>query len=76
MHLKSEQICIYRPGYDLDLAKKMYPENLIFIEGNNQDISSTQIRKAIRDKDEKLINELMCEEMISYIKNNQIFNEN
>ena len=32
MHLKSEQICIYRPGYDLDLAKKMYPENLIFIE--------------------------------------------
>ena len=33
MHLKSEQICIYRPGYDLDLAKKMYPENLIFIEG-------------------------------------------
>ena len=76
MHLKSEQICIYRPGYDLEMAKKMYPENLIFIEGNNQDISSTQIRKAIRDKDEKKINELMCEEMISYINNNQIFNEN
>ena len=53
----------------------MYPEGLIFVEGNSEDISSTQIRKAIRDKDEKAINELMCEEEISYIKNNQIFDE-
>ena len=75
IHLISEQVCIYRPGFDLEAVKKMYPEGLIFVEGNSEDISSTQIRKAIRDKDEKAINELMCEEEISYIKNNQIFDE-
>ena len=75
IHLISEQVCIYRPGFDLETVKKMYPEGLIFVEGNSEDISSTQIRKAIRDKDEKAINELMSEEEISYIKNNQIFDE-
>ena len=76
MELKSEQVCIYRPCFDLDLAKQMYTKDLIFVEGNNDDISSTKIRKAIRDKDEKTINELMCEEMVTYIKNNQIFEQN
>ena len=66
---------VNRPGFDLETVKKMYTEGLIFVEGNSEDISSTQIRKAIRDKDEKAINELMCEEEISYIKNNQIFDE-
>ena len=76
MQLKSEQVCIYRPGYDLELAKQMYPNDLIFVEGNSEDISSTQIRKAIREKDEETIKKLMDEEMIEYIKNNQIFEEN
>ena len=76
MNLKSEQVCIYRPGYDLNTAKAMYQKNLIFVEGNNEDISSTKIRKAIRDNDQNAIKELMCDEEREYIKNNQIFNEN
>ena len=76
LNLKSEQICIYRTGYDLPTVKKMYPKNLIFIENNDEDISSTKIRKAIRDEDEIAIKELMSEEIIKYIKNNQIFIEN
>ena len=76
MNLKSEQVCIYRPGYDLNTAKAMYQKNLIFVEGNNEDISSTKIRKAIRDNDQSAIKELMCDEEREYIKNNQIFNEN
>lgn len=71
--LKSEQVCIYRPGYDLNEAKKLYTKDLIFVEGNDEDISSTQIRKALRDNDEKSINELMTEDVIDYIKNNHIF---
>jgi len=73
MQLRSEQVCIYRPGYDLNEAKTLYTKDLIFVEGNDQDISSTQIRKAIREKDEKAIKELMPEEIIEYIHNNQIF---
>ena len=53
----------------------MYPKDLIFVEGNNEDISSKKIRKAIRDNDENAIKELMSEEIISYIKNNEIFVE-
>ena len=76
VRLKSEQVCIYRPGYDLDLAKKMYPKNLIFVEGNEEDISSTKIRKAIRENDDKAINELMSEDIVEYVKNNNIFQYN
>ena len=74
--LKSEQVCIYRPGYDLNMVKNMYPKNLIFVEGNNEDISSTKIRKAIRDKDNDAINELMPKDIVEYIKNNNIFEYN
>ena len=73
IQLKSEQVCIYRPGFDLNEAKTLYPKDLIFVEGNEEDISSTQIRKAIREKDEKAIKELMSVEIIEYINNNQIF---
>ena len=76
INLKSEQVCIYRPGYDLNAAKERYTNNLIFVEGNNEDISSTQIRKALRDNDENALKELLSEETIDYIKNNRIFNEN
>lgn len=71
--LNDEHICIYRPGYDLNKAKEMYPNNLIFVEGNEEDISSTLLRKAIREKDEKIINELTSKEVVDYIKNNDIF---
>ena len=54
----------------------MYPKNLIFVEGNNEDISSTKIRKAIRDKDNDAINELMPKDIVEYIKNNNIFEYN
>jgi len=74
--LISEQVCIYRPGYDLNEAKKLYTKDLIFVEGNDEDISSTQIRKALRDNDEKSINKLMTEDVIDYIKNNNIFEYN
>ena len=74
--LKSEQVCIYRPGYDLNIVKNMYSKGLIFVEGNDEDISSTKIRKAIRDNDQKAINELMSEDIIEYIKNNNIFEYN
>ena len=76
MELKSEQVCIYRPGFDLNEAKTLYPKNLIFVEGNDEDISSTQIRKAIREKDDKAIKELMSGEIIEYINRNEIFSEN
>ena len=73
---KDEHICIFRPGYDIDLVKKLYPENLIFVEGKDEDISSTLIRKAIREKNDKIINELACKEIFDYIKNNDIFDNN
>ena len=71
--LNNEHICIYRPGYDINKAKEMYPNNLIFIEGNEEDVSSTLLRKAIREKDENIINELTSKEVVDYIKNNDIF---
>ena len=58
------------------MVKNMYPKNLIFVEGNNEDISSTKIRKAIRDKDNDAINELMPKDIVEYIKNNNIFEYN
>ena len=53
----------------------MYPKNLIFVPGKDLDISSTSIRKAIREGNEKIINELTFKEVADYIKNNNIFNE-
>ena len=76
IRFKDEHICVFRPGYDIDLVKKLYPENLICVEGKDEDISSTLIRKAIREKNDKIINELTCEEIVDYIKNNDIFNNN
>ena len=76
MYLKDEHICIIRPGYDVDKVKKLYTENLIFIEGKDEDISSTKIRKAIRENDEKTIIELTSKEIVDYIKNNNIFEDN
>ena len=73
-NLKDEQICIFRPGYDIELVKKKYPKNLIFVEGKDEDVSSTSIRKAIRENNDKLINELTNKEIADYIKNNNIFN--
>jgi nicotinic acid mononucleotide adenylyltransferase len=73
-NLKDEQICIFRPGYDIELVKKKYPKNLIFVEGKDEDVSSTLIRKAIRENNDKLINELTNKEIADYIKNNNIFN--
>ena len=74
-HLNDEHICIYRPGYDINIVKKYYQENLIFVEGSEEVISSTKLRKAIKDKDEKLINELTSQEVVDYINKNNIFND-
>ena len=75
-YLEYECVCVFRPGYDTEKIKEMYPENLIFVEGSNEDISSTILRKAFREKDEKIINELTCKEIVDYIKSNDIFNQN
>lgn len=72
--LEDEHICIFRPGYDIDLVKERYPKNLYFVEGKNEDISSTSLRKAIREKNEEIINELTSKEVVDYIRNNDIFN--
>ena len=69
--LRDEHICICRPGYDVNKIKEMYPKNLIIIEGKDEDISSTKIRKAMRENDENIINELTCKEIVDYIKNNK-----
>lgn len=74
--LEDEHICIFRPGYDINKIKEIYPKNLILIEGSNEDISSTILRKAIRENDEKKINELTCKEISDYIKNTYIFHQN
>ena len=71
--LNDEHICVFRPGYDINKAKEMYPNNLIFVEGSEEDVSSTLLRKAIREKDEKIINEFTSKEVVDYIKNNDIF---
>ena len=73
VRVRGQHICIYRPGYDINSAKSMYPENLIFIEGSNDDVSSTLIRNAIRFKDEKTISQMTSKEIIDYIKKNDIF---
>lgn len=71
--VRGEHICIYRPGYDINIVKNMYPEKLIFIEGSKDYISSTLIRNTIRLKDEKTISQMTTKEIINYIKNNDIF---
>ena len=76
IHLDDTYICIFRPGYDIDKVKNLYPKNLIFVEGKDEDISSTLIRKAIRNNDEKTINEFTSKEIVDYIKNNDIFSIN
>ncbi len=75
-NLKDIQICVFRPGYDIDEIKKKYPTNLIFVEGKDEDISSTVIRAAIRKNDEETIINLTSKDVFQYIKNNDIFNEN
>ena len=74
-HLKDVHICVCRPGYDINEVKKYYQENIIFVEGSDENISSTKLRKAIREKDEKLINEITSQEVVDYINKNNIFNE-
>ena len=73
--LKDEHICVFRPGYDIDTIKKNYPENLMFVEGKDEDISSTLLRSAIRENDEENIIDLTSKEIVQYIKNNDIFSE-
>jgi nicotinic acid mononucleotide adenylyltransferase len=68
-----QDVCIYRPGYDINTVKNLYPKNLIFIEGSNDDVSSTLIRNAIRLKDEKTISQMTSKEIIDYNKKNDIF---
>ena len=63
-HLKDIQICIFRPGYDFDKVRKKYPHNLIFVEGKDEDISSTLIRKAIRENNDKIISKLTSKEIV------------
>ena len=72
--MKNEHVCVYRPGYDIQKAKAMYPQNLIFVEGEDEDINSTSIRKAIKEKNEEIIKKLTNEEVYNYIKNNDVFN--
>ena len=71
--LKDEEVCIFRPGYDTELVKRKYSQNLIFVKGRDEDINSTSIRKAIREKNDIIIKELTCKEVAGYIKNNDIF---
>ena len=73
MNLKDIHICVFRPGYDVEKAKKMYPENLIFVEGKDEDISSTLIRKLIRENNKKTIVELTSKEIADYIEDIDIF---
>ena len=75
INLKDTHICIFRPGYDIDKVKILYPQNLIFVEGKDVDINSTSIRKAIKENDDKTINELTSKEIFDYIKNNDIFKD-
>ena len=53
--LEDEHICICRPGYEINKVKELHPKNLIIIEGNEEDISSTKIRKAMRENNEIII---------------------
>ena len=73
--LNDEHICVFRPGYDIEIIKKKYPENLMFVEGNDEDISSTLLREAIRENDEENIINLTSKEIVQYIKNNDIFSD-
>ena len=73
IHLYDTQICIFRPGYNINEVKNRYPQKLIFVEGKDDNISSTLIRKAIRENDEITIIELTSKEVLDYIKNNNIF---
>lgn len=76
IHLKDIHICVFRPGYDIDKVRKKYPHNLIIVEGKDEDISSTLLRKAIRENNDKIINELTSKEIVDYIKNKNIFEKN
>ena len=69
-------ICIYRPGFDIEEAKKLYPENMIFVEGNHDETCSTTIRKALRENNDDVIKELVSEDVFNYLKNNDIFINN
>ena len=68
-------VCVLRPGYDAEEVRKLHPEKLIFVGGTEEEISSTLLRKAIREKDGKTVGELTSKEVVMYIEKNDIFQE-
>ena len=67
-------VCVYRPGYDFEKFKNSGKyENFIFVEDKGEDISSTKIREAIRKNDMEAIKGMTSNDVLEYIKNNNIF---
>ena len=61
---------VTRPGYDFDLCEEL-DGNSVFLEFSGVDISSTKIRKRI--KQGKDVNEYMPDKVVDYIKNNYLY---
>ena len=67
-------VCVYRPGYEYEKFKNSKNnDNYIFVENKGEDISSTKIRQAIRGNNMEIINGMTSNDVVEYIKKNNIF---
>ena len=73
INLGNGYVCVYRPGYEFEKFKNSGNYNYIFVEDKGEDISSTKIREAMRRNDMETIKGMTSNDVMKYIKNNNIF---
>ena len=73
INLGNGYVCVYRPGYEFEKFKNSGKYNYIFVEDKGEDISSTKIREAMRRNDMETIKGMTSNDVMKYIKNNNIF---
>lgn len=67
----SHFIAVQRPNFSLEKLNEEYPQKMIFVEGVSIEVSSSDIRKRI--KEGKTIKTLVPEAVEKYIKDNALF---
>jgi nicotinate-nucleotide adenylyltransferase len=72
LFLLSEVVVISRPGYTIKDVKNEYDRQVIYVPSHNIDISSTEIRRRIKEK--RSIKYLVPETVEKYILNNKLYN--
>jgi nicotinate-nucleotide adenylyltransferase len=72
LFLLSEVVVVSRPGYTVKDVRNEYDRQVIYIPSHNIDISSTEIRRRV--KENRSIKYLVPEAVEKYIINNNLYN--